>query len=122
MKLTEAEFLYLRAYWEESLNLVRGPARRNMPREPSAGYIHGKLCSLLAVLERTQKRSLEAILERIGQMQNNPVPTGEPVWPWPTIQELEHRSAQAHEFLEHQRSDDPIIRENCRAENTTERS
>jgi hypothetical protein len=31
MKLTDAELRYLRHYWEESLNLVRGPAKRNMP-------------------------------------------------------------------------------------------
>ena len=121
MKLTEAEFLYLRAFWEESSNLVRGPARRNMPTEPSAGYIHGKLCSLLAVLERTEKCWLEAVLERMGRMETNPVPAGDPVWPWQSLKEFEDRSNEADAYLERQKTDIPIIREEGQAENSKEK-
>ena len=121
MKLTDAELRYLRHYWEECLNLVRGPAKRNMPTEPLPGYIHGKLCSLLAVLERTEKCSLEAVVERMGRMQSNPVPANDPVWPWQTLQEFEDRSKEADVYLERRREDFPIIREASQAENSNER-
>lgn len=117
MKLTDAEFRYLRAYWHESLTLVRGPAKRNMPTERSVGYLHGKLCSLLAVFQRTV--GPETILKWMEEVEITIHADG-PVWPWRTLQDLEDRSAQADAFLEHAREDAPIIREESRAQNADE--